>query len=320
MIRVSAPGKVHLMGEHAVVYGKPALLAAINKRLTVGVEGRRDGDAKTRGQDNTPLPSEVEAHIYKILDLIQSSWHEENMPAMDITIDSQIPFGYHLGSSAALAVATIGAVSYFVKKIWNPMAINKLAFEAEKFVHGNPSGGDNTIVTMGGFVWFRKELPFLKSIWQLPMKLSPSLNHFMLVNTGKPEETTGEMVELVASTLRHADASTRRIFEDNEKQTRRIAVALKEGDEKTLIDAMQKGERTLEEMDVVSEQAILVIRKIEANGGAAKILGGGGKKGAVGFLLAYHKDQLVIEDIGKKFGYPVEFIALGEDGVRLEDK
>lgn len=315
-IIVSAPGKVHLMGEHAVVYGKPALLAAINKRLTVSVEDGKSGiDIFPRD-----LEKAVKEHVLHIVSLIQKEYASPTLPSMKITIDSEIPFGYHLGSSAALAVATIGAVVYFVKKLWNPVAINQLAYEAEKRIHGNPSGGDNTVVTMGGFVWFRTELPFLKSIWQLPMKVLSSFDHFLLINTGKPEETTREMVEEVAKRRRDEEAKTEKIFRQNEEQTRRIAIALKERDEDILIDAMKRGERTLEDMGVVSKQAASIIRTIEAYDGTAKILGGGGKRGAVGFLLAYHKDQSIVERLCKPHGYSIEKIVLGEEGIRLDKK
>lgn len=284
MITVSVPGKIHLMGEHAVVYGKPALLAAINRRLTVTV-GEGENTATGYVSDISAI---VQKHFH-----VQKEFH--------ITIDSDIPEGYHLGSSAAVAVGVVSAVTYFLKKVWNPTLFNQLAYEAEKMKHGNPSGGDNTIVTMGGFIWYRKELEFLKSIWQFPFKTK--LNKFFLIDTGKPKETTGEMVAYVAAHKNQA------YFDQNEEQTKRIAIALKGNDEKILVDAMQKGERTLEGMGVVSKKVIPIIREIEKSGGAAKILGGGGRKDGVGYLLCYTKKP-------KKNFMP---ITLGEEGVRLEN-
>jgi len=293
MITVSVPGKVHLMGEHAVVYGKPALLAAINRRLTVTVT---DGDSNTNG------------YVADILGIVQK--HFGTTRAVHITIDSDIPAGYHLGSSAAVAVGVIGAVSYFLKKIWNPTLINQLAYEAEKLQHGNPSGADNTAVTFGGLIWYRKELEFLKNIWQLPLNLPAALNHFSLIDTGRPKENTGEMVAYVRQQFTIRASQFEKLFDENEEQTKRTTVALKEGDEKALIDAIQKGEQTLEGMGVVSKKVIPLIRSIEKAGGAAKILGGGGRADGVGYLLCYsHRSPAG--------SIP---ILLGEEGVRLENK
>jgi mevalonate kinase len=288
MITVSVPGKIHLMGEHAVVYGKPAILAAINQRLTVTVT---DGDSNTSG------------YVADILRIVQK--HFKTTRAVHIAIDSDIPAGYHLGSSAAVAVGVVGAVSYFLKKIWNPTLINQLAYEAEKLQHGNPSGADNTTVTFGGLIWYRKELEFLKSIWHLPFKLPATLNHFSLIDTGRPKENTGEMVAFVKS-----QKNLYKFLDANEIQTKKVAVAIKEGDEKMLIDAMRKGERTLEDIGVVSKKVIPIIRAVEKAGGAAKILGGGGRTDGVGYLLCYshHPPNGSIP------------IRLGEEGVRLENK
>ncbi|OGG24102.1 hypothetical protein A3A79_02810 [Candidatus Gottesmanbacteria bacterium RIFCSPLOWO2_01_FULL_43_11b] len=286
MITVSVPGKVHLVGEHAVVYGKPALLAAINLRLTV------------TAQEGT---NDATGYVTQILEIVKKHFHVSSIPKL--TIHSEILSGYHLGSSAAVAVGVIAATSYFLKKIWNPQLFNQLAYEAEKLQHGNPSGGDNTAVTFGGFIWYRKELEFLKSIWQLPIK--NKLIKFFLIDTGKPKETTGEMVAFVKS-----QNNLQAFLNANEIQTKRLASAIKEGDENTLIDAIRKGERTLEGIGVVSKKAIPIIRAIEKSGGAAKILGGGGRKAGVGYLLCYTKRP-------PKEAIP---IVLGEEGIRLEKK
>ena len=289
-ISVSVPGKVILMGDHAVVHGKPGLIAAVNRRLTVEV---------TEGKGKHPQ------YIEHILGIVKNHFRLSTLPDMRITVTSDISSGYHLGSSAAVAVATVGAVMYFLKKVWNPTTINKLAYEAEKYIHKTPSGVDNTAITFGGFLWYRKELEFLRSFWQLPMKLPIRLNHFSLIDTGKPKENTGEMVAFVRT-----QRNLQKFLDANEIQTKRIAVAIKEGDEKTLIDAMKKGERTLERIGAVSKKVLPVIRKVEQAGGAAKILGGGGRTDGVGYLLCYshHPPKGSVQ------------IRLGEEGIRLERK
>lgn len=289
------------MGEHAVVYGKPALLSAINLRLSVTIENGTNGIEI--------MSSEPIDHARYAVDFLLEQLKIKDHGPIKITINSQIPASFHLGSSAAVAVGLTGALTYFFKKIWNPIRINELAYEIEKKQHGNPSGGDNTAVTMGGFIWFRKELEFLKSMWQLPFKPHPSVHHFFLINTGRPKETTGEMVRFVKSQITNHKSQIEKLMNMNELQTKRVVVALKEGNEKELVDAIRIGERTLEGMGVVSRKVIPLIRDIEKTGGAAKILGGGGRKESVGFLLCYHHDP-------KKFkAIPVQ---LGGEGVRLE--
>jgi mevalonate kinase len=147
-------------------------------------------------------------------------------------------------------------------------------------------------------------------MWQLPLRLPQNLNHFHLIDTGRPKENTGEMVSYVRQQFTIHHSQFRRLFDENEDQTKRIAVALKEGDEKTLIDAIQKGERTLEGMGVVSKKVTPLIRSIEQSGGAAKILGGGGRTDGAGYLLCYSHHP-------PKGSIP---ISLGEEGIRLENK
>jgi len=311
MVTVSAPGKIHLMGEHAVVYGKPALLAAVNLRLSASVEPAKKLEI---------ISTEPTDYVHYAVEFLVKKYKLQELPKVKITVKSEIPAGYHLGSSAAVAVATVGALMYFLKQVWNPQLVNQLAYEIEKKQHGNPSGGDNTAVTMGGFLWYRRELEFLKSIWQLPFTPHPSLNHFFLINTGKPTESTGEMVAYVHRQLTAHSAQFIQLFDENEEQTRRIAVALKSGDEATLIDAIQKGEGTLEEMGVVSQSVLPCIRKLEKLGGAVKILGGGGKTGSVGFLLCYHQDPKRVQKICDEYHYAIVNVRLGEEGVRIDEK
>ena len=97
-------------------------------------------------------------------------------------------------------------------------------------------------------------------------------------------------------------------------------MALKACNKKELVDAMRLGEKTLEKMGVVSEKVMPLIREIEKFGGAAKILGGGGKKDGVGFLLCYHDNENIIEKCAKTYGFGVDKIQLGEEGIQLEQK
>ncbi len=318
MVTVSVPGKVHLMGEHAVVYGKPALLAAIDMRMRVSISepsliGKKNSDITIQSSESIEHARYAVLYVMKQLNIVHTK-------PVTLTIDSDIPAGFHLGSSAALAVGISAALMYFYKKIWNPIRINELAYEIEKKQHGNPSGGDNTAVTMGGFIWYRRELEFLKSIWQLPFRPPAQLNHFFLINTGRPLESTGDMVAFVRKQYEKNPLEMDRLLNENESQVKRITIALKEGQEKELIDALRMGEKTLEGFGVVSKTVIPLIRKIEALGAAAKILGGGGREKGVGFLLCYHSDKQAIEKICKQYNYSIGAVRLGEEGIRLDEK
>ena len=296
MITVSVPGKIHLMGEHAVVYGKPALLSAINRRMRVSIEKSKKMEIFT---------TESPTCVFYALEKVKEYLKLDLLSPMRISIDSDIPAGFHLGSSAATAVGVIAALIYFLKKTWNPTLINAIAYEVEKKQHGNPSGGDNTTVAFGGLVWFRKEMEFLKSMQQLDIVIPSAFNHFYLIDTGRPKETTGEMVAFV-KTQKNLQA----FLDANEIQTKNILVGIKEKNEGELLDAIQQGEKTLETIGVVSKKVIPIIRSIEKAGGAAKILGGGGRKEGIGYLLCYSHNP-------PKGSIP---IVLGEEGVRLERK
>ncbi|OGG14882.1 hypothetical protein A2773_01275 [Candidatus Gottesmanbacteria bacterium RIFCSPHIGHO2_01_FULL_39_10] len=306
IITVSAPAKVHLMGEHSVVYGKPALVASLEKRLFVTIE---DGEKLEliSGQDTD--------YLNHIIDLFSKSF-KKNVNKVKITVISQIPVGRHIGSSSALAVAATGALMRYFLKVWDPKRINEIAYQAEKKIHTNPSGADNTVCCFGGLVWYRKETEFLKSIWNLPVS-SYKIPQFILIDTGKPKEGTGEMVKLVAKQFKQKPEYMEQIFNNQEKQTKRILISLKTGNLDDLKDAMLAGERNLEKMGVVSISSQKIIKEIEKTGGAAKICGGGGKKGPTGFLLAYHASQEKILNLAQKLDLTAFPIKLGEEGVKV---
>ena len=310
IVTVSAPGKIFLMGEHAVVYGKPALLSCINKRVIVILSY----SAKTQ------IISLDNKFISQIINLVKNYFRLPGIPGIKIEVISEIKNGYHLGSSAAVSVAVIASLVYLLKKIWNPEMVNSLSFEAEKLKHGNPSGADNSVISFGGIIWYRKELDFLKNIWAIPLNIPPALNHFYLVDTGLPQQSTRQMVTHVSKNYRQNQKNFDFYFSQNEKAVKNIAASLKIGDSKLLLDSIKIGENTLENIGVVSKEIIPFIRQVEDTGGAAKILGGGGKTGSVGYLLCFHPKKEVLIKISEKFNFPLEATTLAQAGLRLEKK
>jgi mevalonate kinase len=316
MVTVSAPGKVILMGDHAVVYGKPALVAAIDRRLQVSIELTSSSSISM-----IDIKSDEEtSYVRHVVDVACRMGHIDSTKGMNIRIKSDLKPGYHIGTSAAVAVATVGAVLFAVKKLWNPSQINQIAYEAEKKQHGTPSGVDNTSVTMGGLLWYRKELEFLKSMWQLPIHVTDAIDHFYLIDTGRPPESTGEMITSVRKSAESDPDKFTSIFDENERQTKKLAIAIKESDSNSIITAIKRGNITLQHMGVESTKAITIIHAIEQSAGAAKILGGGGKRDNVGYILAYHESETVLQTALSPYSIVPEKIKIGQDGVRLEQK
>jgi mevalonate kinase len=334
-IIVSAPSKLHLSGEHAVVYGKPAVLVATNKRLFVTISEiatsrLASGLAMTK-KSVIAIPREIEGEAIssnisivrksdKYIDYICQVFEKKYSLFINhysLFINSDIPQGRGMGSSAALAVALIAALSKFYKKPWDLAQINELAYQAEKFVHQNSSGGDVSIVTHGGILWYRREFEFLKTFWSLPIKFPQNFNKFVLIDTGRTE-STGTMVAFVGRKLQIANNKLQIIFDNIEKTTKQIILAIKLGDEKLFMDCFKNNELFLEKIGVVSNQTQKLIREIEKSGGVAKISGAGGVKTGSGIVISYHHDPKILIQIAKKYQFPFFQVKLGEEGVKIE--
>ena len=137
-VYASAPSKFVILGEHSVVYGKPALALAIDMRFKMRV--RRD-----RAFNINDRPADIKAspHMNRI-----SSMH--GMMPVSVHIDGRVPSGAGLGSSAALSVAFAAAMDIVDRDKAVPEDVAKAAFEAEYFAQGRGSPMDTSASTHGG--------------------------------------------------------------------------------------------------------------------------------------------------------------------------
>jgi len=161
----SAPGKTILFGEHAVVYGYPAIAVPLPViSLSVIVQAlpnqKRIHIVNKDLKEDFFIDGNGVQNIYAFaLDVIRKFLKIEHLPAMQLTISSRIPPTSGLGSSAAFAVAMAKSVSSFLGFRLSLEDINSIAFNIEKKQHGTPSGIDNTVVCYQKPIFFRKDQP-----------------------------------------------------------------------------------------------------------------------------------------------------------------
>jgi len=169
-----APGKVYLFGEHAVVYGEPAVPAAIERRAIVTAEPRDDDHVRVEAEDlslngftveyaggtgdrpdvDVPTPL-VEAAMGYVDAAVEQAREAVDAPdaGFDITVESDIPLGAGLGSSAAVVVAGIDAATRALGEPLDRRELADRAYRAEFEVQdGQASRADTFCSTMGGAV------------------------------------------------------------------------------------------------------------------------------------------------------------------------
>ncbi len=163
-MKESAPGKVILFGEHAVVYDRPALAVPVTQvHVDVEVlESPRSGIfIHAPGIDlhaelnSLPPDHPIASVILKLFQLFSIS----QTPNLEVNISSTIPVASGLGSGAAVSVALIRSLSSFISHPLSDDEVNSLAYEIEKLHHGTPSGIDNSVITYNQPVYFIKGQP-----------------------------------------------------------------------------------------------------------------------------------------------------------------
>src|SRR5207249_1346708 len=168
MMAASAPGKLILFGEHAVVFGEPALSTAINLRAEVFVRPHREWLA-----DGASLDEPRFRYVKKAVE-------KSKVPGpLWIEIRSMVPSGAGLGSSAAVTVATLGSLHSLAGSI-DPPTIAREAFDVEHEVQGRASPIDtSTAAAGGGLLVLRDKQENLVSVGHLMDR-----NHALLTELG----------------------------------------------------------------------------------------------------------------------------------------
>jgi mevalonate kinase len=164
MSKATAPGKVILFGEHAVVYGQPALAVPvtqvqaevrIEKIFSPGIRINAPNIQLNERLDSLASSHPLAATVRNTLAALESV----SLSGVTILVRSTIPVASGLGSGAAVSVAIIRALAKHLKKDLTDKQVSALAFETEKLYHGTPSGIDNTVVTYAKPVYFVKGQP-----------------------------------------------------------------------------------------------------------------------------------------------------------------
>lgn len=306
LLTVRVPGKIILSGEHAVVYGYPAIVMAVNRWITIQAKFVED-----KIQPDFFGKLLVRFKKDSVFDIINSL----NSPDSNIhlRIESTIPVGCGMGSSAALAAGIAAIVLQLAGRKANKERINELAYGLERQVHYNPSGVDNSIVVFGGCLRFQKISESEKTMDPFPV--DAPMPELLVINTGKPQESTGEMVQLVRQ--KNQSGKLAETMASIGEVSQQVLAYLSGGSTVAFPSLLQRNEMLLERLGVVSASTQKLIRRIEAIGGAAKISGAGGTASASGIVIAYHEDmsglKALLASMGAEY-FPAE---LNHNGIEI---
>lgn len=320
----SAPAKIILFGEHFVVYGEPAIVLAINKRAYVKMETSRDHNLHLRST-TLNLSGSFEGNNFKIE---QGNAKEARMRfepvkhavnsvlekhakrvGLNIEINSSIPVGAGLGSSAAVVAASAAAAGALLDVKLSKEDLFRITYEAERIVHGNPSGVDPAISTFGGAIVFQVDTGFK------PLDVREEIP--LVIGETGVERSTRAQVEKVKIIVEKYP----RIIENIMKAAREVVLraidAFKANDLETLGALMNINHALLYGLGVSDESLEWLANAARKAGALGAKLTGAGGGGCLIALSENEKLQQVSEAIQRAGGRP--FIARKTDeGVRIE--
>ncbi len=165
MTTTTAPGKIILAGEHAVVYGRPSIAIPVwqaTARANITDLPPGSGCHVNAPQINlkaplADLPADDAIALVTRLSLQRLALLQP--PDWEIRLHSSIPIASGLGSGAAISTALVRAIFKHVGRSIEPDEVSQVVFESERLYHGTPSGIDNTVIAYGKPVWFVKGSP-----------------------------------------------------------------------------------------------------------------------------------------------------------------
>lgn len=300
-----APGKVILVGEHAVVYGAPAIAMPIDVGVRVAVSqmrlGQSDGPV-LRGVgpflmgDVSLAPSSAGPQILKSALRYLCETFGSDVHHLSIVVDGNIPPGRGLGSSASLSVAIIRALFRYFSWPLSDETLQKHALALETIFHGTPSGIDHTVVIQEKVIGFKRQGEE-KIIWPIVVK-SPL--KFIVALAGPHDGTKNAVLELAERKKRHG-AAYQQIFFALGEIAKEMEQMLTLGHQASLGELMNIAQGYLNALSLSTpeiERLCAIARERGALG--AKLTGAGG--GGAVIALVDH-DEIGIQQAFRAAGY-----------------
>lgn len=293
-LSASAPGKVILFGEHAVVYGQPAIAVPVDQLEAKAIitpdpaasPGRIHITAPQVNLDanyaDLPATNPLAAAIRGTLEALKIA----SSPAFKLRITSTIPVAGGLGSGAAVSVAIIRAVSAFLGHPLPDHEVSALAFEVEKLHHGTPSGIDNTVITYNKAVYYVMHKPIETIHIASPFDL-------VIADTGFATPTK----ETVADVRRAWESDPEiynEIFEAIGKLVIEARAAIENGSNEALGPLMNENHELLQRLNVSSPDLDKLALAAREAGALGAKLSGGGRGGNMIALAAEGRQEGIV--------------------------
>jgi len=273
----SVPGKIILFGEHAVVYGEPAIAVPVTSLhtraiVTANIKGE-SGEIHVEApdislsaalfdlQDNHPIRAAILAAIGPDKD-------PASVPACNILITSSIPPSSGLGSGAAVSAAIIRALSAFLGKRLSDEIVSDLTYNVEKIHHGTPSGIDNTVVAYQQPIYYQKGDPF--QFLDIPEPFT-----ILIADCGIPGNTKDAVERVRQNSINDPD-KYEMIFQSIGQITQEARELILAGLPAELGPLMDKNHQFLQDLDISLPELDHLVNTARNEGAlGAKISGGG---------------------------------------------
>lgn len=271
-----APAKVILTGEHAVVYGQPAIAAPVHEvRARAAIDANPDaprGNVMIHAPDiglDTCLDEIPNEHpIAIVFREVQQELGIEHIPALTLTVTSTIPIAAGLGSGAAISVAVSRALSTFLGAPLSDESVSRIAFETDRYYHGTPSGIDNTVISYARMVFFTRGKP---------IEMLTNSKTFTLVIADSGEKSlTGKVVHSLHTRVEIDPQRYDPILEKIGSLSLSAREAIEHGDHARLGNLLSDNHFLLQQLGVSSANLDLLVRiAMEAGALGAKLSGAG---------------------------------------------
>ena len=276
----SAPGKLMLLGEHAVVYGYPCLVAAVNKGITVKISNSPDKQV-------IPDSVYVKAAVRKFFAKYQVK------SSISISTTSDILPTWGLGSSAAVTVAALNALSKFFAISLSAPQLFDLAFSVVRSIHRKSSGFDVAAAVYGGTIYYQKD----KFIKKLPAKNMPLLTVYSGIKAD-----TAKMVEKVAELRKNHSQKVESVFFQIGKLVNKGKLAYQKSDWDALGNLFNLSQEKLVELGVSTPIIDKLIDSARQNSALGAKLSGAGGGDCIIMLYKPAKKQILIDAIKANAG------------------